>query len=661
MDELYDALVLALEDDADTARKALMRMAPKTSEETAKALRKISRTIDFSEETGDIFMRVKLKGEIEHLYDFVRLRLLKDLKETWKTRPASLVGGTAAMLVGGVIQSEVEDRLKAYLGLKDSFEWLADEIGTASGGKIPIEVRGMVAAFGAALEEATVMSITGLATGPLGTAARALKGSPLLSVFGKFPKFAGGGRVTGSGGPLDDKIPAMLSNGEFVVNAASTARYRGLLEAINSGAVERLQAGTKPSGDVSAAVLQSFSASASEKKYVANSIAAMSNLRVAASILLGISRISLGLPDAYRATGEELRKMIDDARRLAEVEADLSDVKLLGTLPDSAKKKLVEEAEELRDGLTVMAEKLREGRRAYLEAGRQFVAELESTTKQAFADLFRAKKQDENISVVKSFFKTLADGVSNAIINQFISGFVQGMKDSMVGKGVEEIGKGLFNIGADIVKSLFGWFSSGTDTAKDSAATKITGATAATGGNLLGNLDYRKVFEQVEASFGDLPGMFDDLWGSLKSMFGGLNFEQIGGQIMQWAGAAMKFFAFAEGGMVRGPGTGISDSIPAMLSHGEFVVNAAATRRFLPILTRMNSDLLPRFSEGGLVGATPVILSPEIQPGKENGRSTVINLNITGDISRQTRAEIAAMIPNIAEGVNMHNREKGYA
>jgi hypothetical protein len=44
-----------------------------------------------------------------------------------------------------------------------------------------------------------------------------------------------GGPVHGAGGPRDDKIPAMLSNGEFVVNARSTSRFRPQIEAINSG------------------------------------------------------------------------------------------------------------------------------------------------------------------------------------------------------------------------------------------------------------------------------------------------------------------------------------------------------------------------------------------------------------------------------------------
>lgn len=45
----------------------------------------------------------------------------------------------------------------------------------------------------------------------------------------------------------------------------------------------------------------------------------------------------------------------------------------------------------------------------------------------------------------------------------------------------------------------------------------------------------------------------------------------------------------ASGGKIRGAGTGTSDSIPAMLSNGEFVTNAAATRMFEPVLEAMNN------------------------------------------------------------------------
>jgi hypothetical protein len=52
-------------------------------------------------------------------------------------------------------------------------------------------------------------------------------------------RFAPGGQVFGQGGPRSDKIPAMLSNGEYVVNAAATARTLPLLNAINYGVTQR--------------------------------------------------------------------------------------------------------------------------------------------------------------------------------------------------------------------------------------------------------------------------------------------------------------------------------------------------------------------------------------------------------------------------------------
>jgi hypothetical protein len=44
---------------------------------------------------------------------------------------------------------------------------------------------------------------------------------------------ATGGWVSGPGGPRSDKVPMMLSNGEFVVNARAAAQYGALLQSIN--------------------------------------------------------------------------------------------------------------------------------------------------------------------------------------------------------------------------------------------------------------------------------------------------------------------------------------------------------------------------------------------------------------------------------------------
>lgn len=53
--------------------------------------------------------------------------------------------------------------------------------------------------------------------------------------------------------------------------------------------------------------------------------------------------------------------------------------------------------------------------------------------------------------------------------------------------------------------------------------------------------------------------------------------------------STVKSAKFATGGKVNGPGSGTSDSIPAMLSNGEYVMTARATRMFEPLLAAMNS------------------------------------------------------------------------
>lgn len=59
---------------------------------------------------------------------------------------------------------------------------------------------------------------------------------------------------------------------------------------------------------------------------------------------------------------------------------------------------------------------------------------------------------------------------------------------------------------------------------------------------------------------------------------------------------------YAGGGLISGSGTGTSDSIPIRASDGEFMVNAAATKAFLPLLQAINSGKLKGYRNGGLIG-----------------------------------------------------------
>ncbi len=78
-----------------------------------------------------------------------------------------------------------------------------------------------------------------LGTGPLaGIFGAGDTGGGLIGAISSFlfPKAATGGLISGPGGPRDDKVPFLLSDGEYVVNAEATSHHRALLDAINGGA-----------------------------------------------------------------------------------------------------------------------------------------------------------------------------------------------------------------------------------------------------------------------------------------------------------------------------------------------------------------------------------------------------------------------------------------
>ena len=121
---------------------------------------------------------------------------------------------------------------------------------------------------------------------------------------------------------------------------------------------------------------------------------------------------------------------------------------------------------------------------------------------------------------------------------------------------------------------------------------------------------------------------FDGITSSLFDILGGLGG---GGGLSGILSSAFSLFGFGadRGGTVPLiPGAQVGkDSVPALLKPGEIVTTT--------------------------------------QDARTNNRSTeskdtqVFNINITGDISRQTRKEVLTMIPDIAGGVRSHNREVG--
>lgn len=85
---------------------------------------------------------------------------------------------------------------------------------------------------------------------------------------------------------------------------------------------------------------------------------------------------------------------------------------------------------------------------------------------------------------------------------------------------------------------------------------------------------------------------------------------------------APRIMRLAGGGKVSGPGTGTSDSIPAMLSDGEYVVKAKAAAKHRALLDAINQDKIAAYAKGGSVrvphfaggGAVSMPSIPNIQP-----------------------------------------------
>jgi tape measure domain-containing protein len=169
------------------------------------------------------------------------------------------------------------------------------------------------------------------------------------------------------------------------------------------------------------------------------------------------------------------------------------------------------------------------------------------------------------------------------------------------------------------------------------------------------------IFGQLKKMFSGGEGgesLFGKLFSGIKSLFGGGE----GGGILSGIGSLFKgiggLFGFSEGGFT---GEGGKFEPKGIVHGGEFVINKEATKRIgLGYLSRLNS--FKGYSSGGLVGgvASDSVTDAVRGSAAASVSNQTVNLEIVGDISRQTKAEIYKMLPSIAEGVNAHNREKGF-
>jgi tape measure domain-containing protein len=266
----------------------------------------------------------------------------------------------------------------------------------------------------------------------------------------------------------------------------------------------------------------------------------------------------------------------------------------------------------------------------------------------------------------KGFLEGLLDTFTNTIIEKFSKGFTDSLFSSLnldnffnsLFQGALNLGTNTGNTAASGLSSLFGEL--GSSKANPMYVSDVNGMTGlgsgsastpgATGGGF-----FQNIFSGVKGFFGNIFGGISNLFSSL---FGG---GGLGSLFSLFSGGSF-LGGFATGGYVSGPGGPTSDSIMAMLSNGEYVVNAATTKRWLPFLETLNANdgRLPAFAAGGQVGpSNPSAIKLLSENNNKDKQQQVFNINVTGDVSMQARKEIARMIPEITAGVNMTNRERG--
>ena len=188
----------------------------------------------------------------------------------------------------------------------------------------------------------------------------------------------------------------------------------------------------------------------------------------------------------------------------------------------------------------------------------------------------------------------------------------------------------------------------GLKTAADDVATRINGDVENA---------FATMFEQIGSGAKSAKDAFADFARSVlaainriaaqkiaEELFGGMNKGGggLGGLIsglFQWAG-------FASGGYVSGPGTTTSDSIPARLSAGEYVLRAEAVRRVgVDFLHALNGGLFgprwsgPRlaFADGGLV--PEVAQAPAAAPPQSVRIVNVIDPGMAADYLNSAAGE----------------------
>lgn len=169
---------------------------------------------------------------------------------------------------------------------------------------------------------------------------------------------------------------------------------------------------------------------------------------------------------------------------------------------------------------------------------------------------------------------------------------------------------GLYNIGNVFAESISKW-----DGTLSGFFKSLASGFKSLVSEVLAELTRMMVMQAVMSLFGSLFGSLAK--GNANSFFGKLA-TSMGGTVKK-----------ASGGLITGAGTGSSDSIPAMLSNGEFVIPASSVRRFgTTFFESLRRGMMPQM--GMAYAQMPSVGAVSGNTTSTSNTNNVFNINVTG-------------------------------
>ncbi|OCG60199.1 phage tail length tape measure family protein [Gilliamella sp. Nev3-1] len=239
------------------------------------------------------------------------------------------------------------------------------------------------------------------------------------------------------------------------------------------------------------------------------------------------------------------------------------------------------------------------------------------------------------------------DALTNAFKNGLQSG-IQGSLDSLA-KGTFELKDALLNLAQSIVSAMAQvaskgladiamnqlnnlgklLFSSITDTAVENASAIASAeliGTAITTATSVGSVELgTSLTTAMTTGTAGLTGAMAAAFSSgAATLYTAITSASAGSTAMSGL-AGVASVAAATGGYISGPGTSTSDSIPARLSNGEFVVKAESVKKYgLDYLHAINTGRLHRYATGGLVSNVNIPKAPLLDDNQQRKSSPTV-------------------------------------